>query len=263
MSFKSSSAKDPNAEGLQYHIRLKQGDIPPAVLIPGDPGRVEKIAQTWDSHQEVANHRQYHTMAGEYQGTQIACTSSGIGAPGLAIAVEELVRVGVKTMIRVGTCGGLQPGMKLGDIVISTGAVRLEGTTKEYVRPEYPAVADYRVVAALVKAAEKLGVRYHVGITASTDSFYCGQGRPAYGDYLPSFAETIFPDMQKAGVKNFEMEASCLFTLSTLFGIQAGAVCVIIANRTTDEFGISDEMEMIPARVANEAVKILASTMKG
>lgn len=257
MAFKAKSAKNPNESGLQYHLRIKSGDIPTAVLTPGDPGRVEKIAQLWDTQKEVSNYRQYHTMKGKIGKTEIACTSSGIGSPGLAIMVEELARVGVEHIIRVGTCGSLQSDMKLGDLVISTGAVRLDGASKDYVRVEYPAVADYRVVAALVEAAEQLGVRHHVGITASTDTFYCGQGRPGFGEYIPSHAETIFPDMQKAGVKNFEMEAGCLFTLSTLFGLKAGCICVVIADRVKDQFGISDEMEMMPAKVANRAIQIL------
>jgi uridine phosphorylase len=257
MPFTAKSAKNPHIEGLQYHIRLKAGDIPKAVLTPGDPNRVQKIAALWDSAEELANYRQYHSMKGVVGKTPIGCVSSGIGAPGLAIALEELARIGTETVIRVGTCGSLQPDMQLGDVVISTGAVRLDGASKDYVRPEFPAVADYRVVAALVQAAEKLKVRHHVGITASTDTFYCGQGRPGFNDYLPSFQEHIFTDMQKAGVKNFEMEASCLFTLGSLFNLMTGCVCVVIADRVKDQFGISDEMEMVPAQVANEAIKIL------
>jgi uridine phosphorylase len=257
MSFAAQSAKNPNAEGMQYHIRLKKGDIPPAVLIPGDPNRVQKIAALWDSAEEVENYRQYHSMKGMFGKVPIAAVSSGIGSPGLAIALEELARIDTKTVIRVGTCGSLQPDMQLGDLVISTGAVRLDGASKDYVRPEFPAVADYRVVAALVKAAEKLKLRHHVGITASTDTFYCGQGRPGYNNYLPSFQEHIFDDMQKAGVKNFEMEAGCLFTLSSLFGLMSGCICVVIADRVKDQFGITDEVEMLPAKVANEAIKIL------
>ncbi|MEZ4667171.1 MAG: uridine phosphorylase [Anaerolineae bacterium] len=258
-AFKSSSAANPNAEGLQYHIRLKAGDIPPYVLIPGDPARVEKIANLWDTSEPVANYRQYVTMKGTTGTAELACTSSGIGSSALAIALEELVRIGAHTFTRVGTCGSLQPDIRLGDIIISTAAVRLDGASKDYVRPEYPAVADYRVVGAMVEAAEKLGVRYHVGITASTDTFYCGQGRPGYGDYLPSFQERILEDMQMARVKNFEMESGCLFTLSSLFDVRAGCICVVVADRVRDEFGISDEAEMLPAQVAIEAMKILQS----
>lgn len=257
MAFRAKSAKEPGKQGLQYHIRLKKGDIPKAVLLPGDPKRVKKIAGTWSSSKKVADYRQYCTYKGKVGRAAIACTSTGIGCPGVAIAVEELVAVGVETFIRVGTCGGLQPEVKLGDLVISTGAVRLEGTSKEYVRVEYPAVADYRVVEALVQAAEKLGVRYHVGLTASTDTFTCGQGRPAFGSYLPSFQENILTDMQKAGVKNFEMEASTIFVLSSILGVRAGAVCVVVADRVRDKFELKEEMEELVGRVGSEAVRIL------
>ena len=257
MSFKSSSAKVPQADGLQYHTRLKPGDIPPYVLIPGDPKRVAKIAALWEKAEEVADYRQYHTMKGEYQGVKLACTSSGIGSPGLAIAFDELMRVGVHTFILVGTCGSLQPEMRLGDLVITTGAVRLDGASKDYVIPEYPALAHYEVVEALIAAAKKLKVKYHVGITASTDTFSVGQGRPGYNDYLPSHKVNIFKDMQAARVKNFEMEAGCLLTLGSLFGVRTGAICVVVADRVRDKFELTDEMEQSAARVASEATRLL------
>ena len=150
--------------------------------------------------------------------------------------------------------------MHVGDMVISTGAVRLDGASKDYVIPEYPAVAHYEVVDALVKAAKKLKVRFHVGITASTDTFYCGQGRPGYKGYLPSFKEKIFEDMQKAGVKNFEMEGSCLLTLGSLFNIRTGVICVVVADRVHNKFKITDQMEKDVALVACEAIKILQNS---
>lgn len=257
MSFKSSSAQKPEAGGLQYHTRLKAGDIPPYVLVPGDPKRVAKISQLWDKAEEVADYRQYHTMKGEYQGVKLACTSSGIGSPALAIAFDELLRVGVHTFIRVGTCGSLQPDMHIGDLVITTGAVRLDGASKDYVIPEYPAIAHYEVVDALIEAAKKLKVKYHVGITASTDTFSVGQARPGLNNYLPSHKANIFKDMQAARVKNFEMEAGCLLTMGSLFGVRTGAICVVVADRVRDKFELTDEMEQSAARVASEAVKIL------
>lgn len=242
---------------MQYHIRLKRGDIPPYVLSPGDPKRVAKIAALWDASKFVADYRQFVTYKGEYKGAKLACTSSGIGSPALAIALEELVRIGTKTVIRVGTCGSLQPEMHTGDLVITTGAVRLDGASKDYVIPEYPAVADYKVVEALIEAAKIHKVKFHVGITASTDTFYCGQGRPGFNNYLPSFKKDIFEDMQKARVKNFEMEGGCLLTLASLFNISAGMICVVVADRVHNEFKISDEMEQKCAIVATEAVRIL------
>lgn len=255
---KKVSAKAPVVRGKQYHIDLAKGDIPPVVLVPGDPARVGKIAELWDSRAEVAYHREYHTMKGVYKGTPLACISSGIGGPALAIAVDELSRIGVDTFIRVGTTGGIQPGQRLGDLVISTGAVRLDGASRDLVIPEYPAVANYEVVMALIQACETLKFRYHVGITASTDTFYTGQGRPALDNYFPSFKKSILEDMQKAQVQNFEMEAATLFTMANLFGKRAGAVCVIIANRVTDEFAITDDMQKKAGLVGSLAVSILA-----
>lgn len=251
------SASAPVIEGKQYHIACGPKDVTRSVLLPGDPERVGKVAALWDSAREVAHHREYHTMTGKFEGKPIMCTSTGIGSPSLAIAVEELSRIGVDTFIRIGTCGALQKGMELGDLVITTGAVRLDGASKDYVIPEYPAVADFHVVEALIKAAEFLKVRYHVGVTASTDTFYCGQGRPGYRDYLPSHKEHILSDMQKAGVKNFEMEGSCLLTLASLFGKRAGMVCVVVANRVTDEFRITDEYQKRVGLVASKAITLL------
>lgn len=252
------SAKAPVIGGKQYHMKCGMGDVAPAVLVPGDPARVGKIASLWDSAKEIAYHREYHTMTGTFQGVPISCTSSGIGGPSLAIAVDELCRIGVETFIRVGSTGGIQKGQQIGDLVISTGAVRLEGTSRDFVIPEYPAIADYEVVMALIEAAEELNVRYHVGITASTDTFYTGQGRPAFGDYFPSFKEHIYRDMQAARVQNFEMEAATLFTMASIFGKRAGAVCCIVANRVTDEFRIDDEMQKKAGLVASHAVAILS-----
>lgn len=252
------SAIAPIIGKKQYHIECKPGDVAPSVLIPGDPARVGKIASLWDTSKEVANHREYHTMTGAYQGTPISCTSSGIGGPSLAIAVDELCRIGAETFIRVGSTGGIRKDQKVGDLVISTGAVRLEGTSRDFVIPEYPAIAHYEVVMALIQAAEELKMRYHVGITASTDTFYTGQGRPAYNDYFPSFKEHIFRDMQAAGVQNFEMEAATLFTITSIFSKRAGAVCCIVANRVTDEFEINDEMQKHAGLVASRAVAILS-----
>lgn len=251
------SARAPVIGGKQYHIECGSGDVAPFVLVPGDPARVGKIASLWDRTKEVANHREYHTMTGKYQGVPISCTSSGIGGPSLAIAVDELCRIGVDTFIRVGSTGGIQKGQKIGDLVISTGAVRLEGTSKDFVIPEYPAIANYEIVMALIESAEEYNFRYHVGITASTDTFYTGQSRPAYQNYLPSFKESLYKDLQNARVQNFEMEVATLFTMASLFGKRAGAVCCIIANRLTDEFMINDDMQKKAGLVASRAVAIL------
>lgn len=255
---KKISASAPVIAGKQYHIDCKEGDVARYVLTPGDPARVGKIAKLWDSSREVAHHREYHTMTGNYKGVDLSCVSTGIGSPSLTIAADELSRIGVDTFIRVGTTGGIQKNQKLGDLVISTGAVRFDGASKDLVVPEYPAVANYEVVMALIQAAEELNIRYHVGITASTDTFYSGQGRPGINGYLPSFKKTILEDMQNAGVQNFEMEVAPLLTFASIFGKRAGAICVIIANRVTDEFELNDEFQVRAGRVASLAVTILA-----
>lgn len=252
------SATAPIIGGKQYHIDCKEGDIARYVLTPGDPARVNKIASLWDSSHEVAHHREYHSMTGKYKGVDLSCISAGIGAPSLTIAVDELCRIGVDTFIRVGSCGGIQKDQKLGDLVISTGAVRFDGASKDLVTPEYPAVANYEIVMALIQAAEELKAPYHVGITASFDTFYTGQGRPALGGYLPSNKENVLKDMAAANVQNFEMEVASLLTFANIFEKRAGAVCVIIANRVTDEFQLTDEMEKRVGAVASLAVTILA-----
>ncbi|WP_461863616.1 uridine phosphorylase [Thermococcus sp.] len=251
-----SADRPQTKEGYQYHIACRPGDVARYVLLPGDPERVPKISSLWDEAEEIAFHREYRTHTGKYKGVQISVTSTGIGGPSSAIAVEELAAIGADTFIRVGSTGAIQPGMEIGDLIIARAAVRLEGTSKQYVRVEYPAAADLEVTLALIEAAESLGVRYHLGITASTDSFYLGQGRPGLKGYFPSFAKNILDDLRQANVTNFEMEAATLFTLASIYGLRAGCVCAVFANRVTNEFGKAGEKEA--ALVASEAVKILA-----
>ena len=251
-----SAAIPQTEEGKQYHIHCKPGDVAPYVLLPGDPGRVYRIAKYWDEKREVAKHREYVTFTGKYKGAPISATSTGIGGPAAAIAVEELLRVGAHTFIRVGTTGAIQKFIGVGDLIITTAAVRLDGTSKQYVHTEYPAIASYEVVLALIEAAESLGVKYHVGISASTDSFYTGQGRPGYKGYVLSWMKNIIPDLQRANVLNFEMESSTIFTLANIYSARAGSVCAAVANRVTDEF-VADAGVEDAIKVANEAVRIL------
>ncbi len=242
--------------GLQYHIQCARGDVARYVLLPGDPERVKVISEQWDERREIAYHREYRTHTGKYKGTEISATSTGIGSPSAVIAMEELARIGVDTFIRVGSTGAIQEDIDIGDLIISSAAVRLEGTSKEYVRVEYPASAHYEVILALIEAAESLGQKYHVGVTASTDSFYLGQGRHGLGGYTQSFSETILQDLKKAKVLNFEMEAAALFTVANVYGLRAGSVAVVFANRIKDEFEVVPQDTV--AKVANEAVHILA-----
>ncbi|HWQ17234.1 MAG TPA: uridine phosphorylase [Sulfolobales archaeon] len=250
-------SEKPTVSGKQYHLMIGEGDVARYILLPGDPERVPRIAKTWDKYRHVATHREYVTYTGEYRGVRISATSTGIGGPSTAIAIEELLRVGADTFIRVGTTGSLRREIGIGDLVISAAAVRLDGASKAYIFPEYPAVASYEVILALIEAAESLGARYHVGITASTDSFYVGQGRPGYKDYMPPWSKDLVKILRDANVVNFEMEAATIFTLSNIYGARAGAVCAVIANRETGEF-LPDAGVDTMIRVANEAVRILS-----
>lgn len=245
---------NPPVEGNQYHIQCKKGELSPYVLLPGDPERVVTIASLWDVYTDVAYHREYRSVTGVYKTKDISCVSTGIGAPSAGIAVEELARIGCHTFVRVGSTGVIQD-ILCGDLIINTGSMRFEGTSKAYIREEYPALSNYEVVLALVEACETLDYAYHVGIGASTDSFFVGQARPGFNDYFPSQYEKFINDLQKAGVLNFEMESSCILTISSLYGLRAGAVCAVFANRVTGEFACVGEERA--GRAASEAVKIL------
>ena len=251
----TGDSEDPNDE-QQYHVEVGPGDVADAVLLPGNPERVDKVTALWDDAEEVAYHREYRTATGTYDDTPISVTSTGIGSPSATIAVEELARVGVDTFIRVGSCGAIQPGMHVGDLVITTGAVRQEGTSDEYVREDYPATADGEVVSALVAAAERLGYDYHTGITMSADSFYAGQGRPGFEGFRAAGSEALVEELRAANVKNVEMEASAILTVASVYGLRAGAVCSVYANRVTGEF--RTEGESRAAETASLAVKLLA-----
>jgi len=248
-------AEDPASEE-QYHLEVGPGDVADAVLLPGNPERVEPILETFDDGEVVAEHREYRTATGSYDGTPLSVTSTGIGSPSAAIAVEELARVGVDTLLRVGSCGAIQPEIDVGDLVITTGGVRQEGTSDEYVREDYPATADRRVVGALVAAAERLGYDYHTGPTASTDSFYAGQARPGFEGYEAPDSDDLVDELAEAGVLNFEMEASAILTLAGIYGLRAGAVCAVYADRTSGEFAVEGQQKAID--VACEAASILA-----
>jgi len=253
----TSAATRPEMDaGLQYHIRCKRGDVERYVLLPGDPERVDLIAADWDESRRIANYREHRTFSGKVGGIALTCCSTGAGGGSTSSALEELAVLGGEAFIRVGTTAALQPQIECGDIVISSGAMRHDGTSQYYVDPAYPAVAHYAVTAALVEAAERLGLRYHVGVSCSTASFYCGQGRPGFNGYEQVFFRNKVDDLRRAGVLNFEMEAATIFTMAGLYNLRAGAVCTVIANRITDRFVYGGIEHTV--RTANMAVRILA-----
>jgi len=214
--------------------------VAPHVFLCGDPARVARISAGWDDAREVAAVREYRVVTGIRDGVRLSAASTGIGAPSTAILLEELVKLGAHTFVRVGNSGGLAPDLEVGDLVVTTGAVRDDGTSRSYVIPEYPAVADHRIVSALVDAAESRGARYQAGITWSLDAFYArnavltetGEIGPMSVDgYRRREHEGLIEDLRAARVLNCEMEAGVLLTLASLFGVRAGAICVV-SDRT-------------------------------
>lgn len=240
----------------QIHIDCRRGDLAEYLLVPGDPDRVPKIAGFWDSAKEVAAHREFRSFTGKYKGVQVSALSSGIGPACMAIAVNEASNIGVKTFIRVGSTGAIQKDIKCGDVIISTAAVRLDCTSNCYIMPEFPAVASYEVLLALIEAAERLGIEnYHVGITATTADFYAGQSRHTTEGCAPESVD-LLPTLQRARVLNFEMETATLYTIANLLGLRAASICAVYANRYTNVFdnGAGEENAI---KIANAAVTIL------
>ena len=245
-----------NETGAQYHLHLSAGQIPETVLMPGDPGRVLRMAATWDGGEQLAFHREYRSARGMYKGVPLGAISSGVGAPSLEIATQEFATIGGKTVIRVGTCGALRAEIEPGDVIVPVAAVRRDGTGDRHLSLEHPAFADPEVYMALIEACERLGYRYHVGIVCSVGSFYVGQERPVTGGFWQSAADGLLDDLRKAGVTCLEMECSALFVLARLFGMRSGAILGAVANRATNAFGDNGAEERA-IHAANEAVVIL------
>ncbi len=245
-----------DSEGRLFHLKLRRQDVGKIAILSGDPDRVPRIAEHFRSPGLISSHREYTTYGGYVDGEYVISTSTGIGAPATAIAVEELARLGINLMIRIGTCGAIIPKAKVGSLIVADAALRLDGTTRQYVVEGYPASATPEVVIALKESALSLRKDFLLGIAASTDAFYPGQGRPSFKSYFPSKAKRLIPDLRAAKVLCFEMESSTLFTLGRLFGLNTGAIFAVIGNRVTDEFkpdeGIEDAIE-----VAVEAVRRL------
>jgi uridine phosphorylase len=242
--------------GKQYHIACGNGDLADYLLLPGDPDRVDRIVSFWDCANEVSSRREFRSFTGKFKGVPISVLSTGIGPACMAIAVNEAANVGVHNFIRVGTTGAIQKNIACGDVVISSGAVRLDCTSNCYIMPEYPAAANYEVLLALIEAAEVLKVQnYHVGVTATTADFYAGQNRFTAEGYCGQ-NENMLPALQKAGVLNFEMETATLLTLASLYGLRAASVCAVVANRCTNESSAGGGEETA-IRIANEAVRLL------
>jgi uridine phosphorylase len=241
-----------------YHIDFDDAHGAAYAILPGDPGRVEKIALYLENPRFYHQNREYTAWLGEIAGKTVMVMSTGMGGPSTAIAVEELFKTGVKNFIRIGTCGGMALPVTGGDLVIATGAIRMEGTTKEYVPIEFPAVANLDITNALVTAAKKLGAQYHAGIVQCKDSFY-GQHSP---DRMPAGYELKdkWEAWVKAGCLASEMESSTLYIVSQILGARAGCVLNVIWNQERERNGMSNPHchdTSLAIQAAVEAVRIL------
>jgi len=241
---------------IQPHIMCGVGDVADYVLLPGDPKRVERIASFFDESRKVAEYRGFITYTGKVGGIGITACSTGIGCPSTAIVVEELYKLGAKTLIRVGTTGALQPSIDVGDIIVATGAVRSDGTSREYMPIEYPAVADFDIVSALITASKDSPIKVHRGIIQSSDAFYAGN------------ADTSMK-LTEGNVLSIEMESSTLFTLAGIKRIRAGTILAVDGNLAKNikkgEFEENEktgELDQRVQRAIDEEIKIAIKAVK-
>ncbi len=231
----------------QYHLDVGPRDVAPFVMLVGDPGRAEKVARHFDERRGVWRHREFVTITGTYRGFPLSVTGTGIGPDNMEITVIELTQCRRDlTLIRVGSCGALQPEIRIGDIVVSTGAVRLENTTTYFVPEGFPSVAHYEVTSAIVDACRRLRIPHHVGLTASAPGFYGAQSRHIPG--FPPRYDDLPGDLGRLGVLNLEMEISALFTLASLGGHRAGALCAVYAQRPRGVFANASQRDSGEAR---------------
>lgn len=230
-----ATAYSPNEE---FHLKIKPGDIGSYVILPGDPGRCRQIAAYLDNPQKIAENREFTTYTGTLDGVKVSVVSTGIGGPSAAIALEELIHCGAHTFIRVGTSGGMQPEVLGGDLVIATGAVRMDGTGTEYAPIEYPATAHFDVVQALQQAAVQSGHRFHIGVVQCKDSFY-GQHEP---ENMPVSAvlKQKWDAWLGCGALASEMESATLFIVAAVRRVRIGSILLVLGNQTRRAMGLED-----------------------
>lgn len=240
----------------QYHIQVAKGEVGRYVIMPGDPKRCEKIARYLDNAELIADNREFVTYTGNLDGVKVSVTSTGIGGPSAAIAMEELHNCGADTFIRIGTCGGIQENVKSGDIVIATGAVRMEGTSREYAPIEYPAVPDFDIVQSMVSVAQQKKYPYHVGVVQCKDSFY-GQHEPAtkpVGYELMNKWEA----WKKMGCLASEMESAALFIVGNYLRVRVGSCFLVMANQEREKKGLKNPV----VHDTDMAIRLAVDTIK-
>lgn len=246
--------------GKQYHTGVGPDDIGKYVILPGDPKRCKKIAEHFDNPVLVADSREYVTYTGTLNGVKVSVTSTGIGGPSAAIAIDELAKCGAHTFIRVGTCGGMQEEVLGGDVVIANGAVRMEGTSREFAPIEYPAVADFAVTNALVNAAKRLGLRHHVGVVQCKDSFF-GQHEP---EVMPvSYElENKWQAWLRMGCLASEMESAALFIAGNFLRVRVGTCLLVVANQEREKKGLENKQVHDTEAAITLAVSALKELIK-
>lgn len=249
--------------GLQYHLQIRPGDVGRYVILPGDPKRCAKIAKYFDDAKLIADSREYVTYTGYLDGEKVSVTSTGIGGPSASIAIEELVLCGADTFVRVGTCGGIDLEVKGGDVVVATGAIRMEGTSREYAPIEYPAVADLDVTNALVKSCKDLNVPYHVGVVQSKDAFY-GQHCP---ERMPVSYElqNKWEAWKRMGCKASEMESAALFIAASHLRVRCGSNFLVVGNQERNLLGMDNPIvhdTEIAIKIAVEGIRNLIKADK-
>jgi uridine phosphorylase len=242
----------------QYHIHCAPGEVGRYVILPGDPGRCASIAAYFDNARLVAQNREYTTYTGSLLGVPVSVCSTGIGGPSASIAMEELHKLGADTFIRTGTCGGIDINVKSGDIVVATGAIRFEHTSREYAPIEFPAVADFSLTAALVNASRALGYTTHSGVVQCKDSFY-GQHSP---EASPVYYELLqkWESWKRLGVKASEMESAALFVVAAALGVRCGSCFHVVWNQEREKAGLDQDMSedtSAAVKVAVEALKLV------
>ena len=242
-----------NGTGIQYHLRIKKGDIGRYVILPGDPKRVPVIAGFLEDAKQVSDHREYMTYTGRIGDTPVSVCSTGIGGPSASIAMEELYRCGADTFIRMGTCGGIALPVMGGDAVIATAAIRMEGTSREYAPIEFPAVADFDVVMAIKQAAQKMGVTHHLGIVQCKDAFY-GQHNP---EIMPVSYELLnkWEAWKRLGVLASEMESAALFVVASFLKVRCGSVFFVVGNQERENLGMDNPKLHDTTRICELAVE--------
>ena len=232
-------------------------DMAGYVLLPGDPHRIRLMASQWEEAREHEFIRGARGASGRYKGAFISAVSTGMGGPSAEDVIVGTAEQGAHTLIRIGTTGSICEEIRIGDIIINDASVRFDGTSSQYVCPEYPAAASYEVTLALIQAAERLNVRYHVGTGYTAASFFTGQQRPSFGGYRRARMEEEMQDLMSAKVINEEMEAATLFTLSRIFGLRSGMCACVVAERMTGRYESNAEGIEKACRIGAEAVSIL------